>query len=124
MRDKQITFTSGLYDITVTIEDSKLTFQASSGPAMRRFESELTDDTLPVPLRSSYGDCNTIFEILREVPEQEAVLQDNGELKFGFSLKLGKVELKREIVIFMVEVTPASETAMLKCEVERLRKKL
>lgn len=68
-------------------------------------------------VKETYGDCSIAYELLREIIAAKGVtLNDNGEIKFTYLIKMGKMEVKREILVNMTEVAVE--------EVERLKKRV
>lgn len=116
-KDKQLNCVAGAYSITIQLQDSRLLFRVSSELSDKEFQGELTNDTLPSWLKETYGDCSVSYELLGEIVAANGVtVNNNGELKFTCIIKMGRMEVKREIIVNM------TETAVN--ELERLRKRV
>jgi hypothetical protein len=96
----------GSYQLTVCNSDNKLHFQAYSETIGRLFEEEFTNETLPANLKETYGECLVIFGLIEEaLANKQVILSDNGELRFSFVVRLGKIDVKKEISLMLKEVT-------------------
>jgi hypothetical protein len=92
----------GSYQLTVSNSGNKLGFRAYSETLGRLFEDELTNETVPANLKENYENCLVIYELMGDaVTSQQVILSDNGELRFCFMLKMGRIEVKKEISVML-----------------------
>ena len=116
-KDQQLNCIVDKYSLTVRLQDSKLLLRASSELTGKEYQGEITNETLPSWVKEAYGDCSVAYELLGEIITAKGVtLNDNGELRFNHIIKMGKMEVKREIMVNMTEVAVD--------EVERLKKRV
>jgi hypothetical protein len=96
----------GSYQLTVSYSNNRLHFRAYSEALGRLFEEELTNEILPANLKENYVECLVIFGLIEDaVAGKQVVLNDNGELRFGFTVRLGRADVKKEISIMLKEVS-------------------
>jgi hypothetical protein len=70
----------------------------------RLLEEEFTNETLPANLKEQYVECSVIFKLIEQaVASKYIVLNDKGELRFGFTVKLGTAQVKKDISIILKE---------------------
>jgi hypothetical protein len=95
----------GSYQLTVRNSSNRLYFRAYSEILGRLFEQELIDETLPANLKEQYVKCSVIYGLIGEaIVGKQVVLTDSGELRFRFTVVLGKEEIKKEIVVMLKEL--------------------
>jgi hypothetical protein len=63
-----------------------------------------------------------IYGLIEEaMADKQVALSDNGELRFSLMLKMGKVEVRKEIVVMLKEVS-MDEIQKLTLRVQKLEK--
>jgi hypothetical protein len=66
------------------------------------FEEELTNETLPTNLKENYVGCSVIYELIEDaIIGKQMTLNDSGELRFCFMLRIGRTDVKKEISIML-----------------------
>lgn len=98
--------TVGGYNLTIEMLSCRLKFDAYSLLNGQLFEGSLSDDTLDQDLRVVYGQCRVIYSLLEEAAKTGSVVfGDNGELKFTVTIRMGSLDIQRDIRVLLEEVT-------------------
>jgi hypothetical protein len=96
----------GSYQLTVSNSANRLHFRAYSETLGRLFEEELTNETLPANLKEHYVECSVIYGLIEDaVAGQSVVLNDNGELRFGFTVRMGRADVRKDMSVMLKEVS-------------------
>jgi len=117
-----LVFAAGSYNATVAFAGKRINIRAYSELAGKLFEAVVTSDDMSTADKEYFADCAGLFEMVEEcvADKRKIELSDTGELKFHYTVKLGRKNEVARSIDFNLREVEIGEVQKLSIKVDRL----